>query len=41
MEEMNAIDCNPGDADIGYDEFALLEVVDSFSCADLYTVAEI
>ena len=36
MSEMNRIDCNPGDADIGYDEFELVGIIDgAASCIAL------
>ena len=38
LPEMNRIDCNPGDADIGYDGFELVGVIEeTVSCDDFET----
>ena len=33
VPEMNMIDCNPGDADIGYDEFTLIGAQNFVDCS--------
>ena len=38
VQEMNGIDCNPGDADIGYDEFTMIGLTDSTSCEFFDTI---